>query len=568
MKKIILIIIAVFCSISIVKAGDYYFELCKSGCEYNDLNDIYQILHDFDRTVINNVTIEVKDNETYTLTHRSTFNWYYLTNQAVIKSVVVFKGQKGNNPTITLADDGQWLTFLDTYYETFENLNFVTDKNISLGENLYNNNGYTKFINCNIKGGFVGLDGHKVYLDNTKITANQLTIDSNEIKNSTIEVDGKPTSMFQERRFSVGDSKIYNSTIKSVPVIDANLYEVKDSNITGEIQAYNLSLDTTTINGKITTNGENIDISNSTITNGLRIVKGYCTYYQPNSQEDNPIYDFGPFAANIKITNSNIKNPNGEAVFVSLRDNYSMVVENSNLSNSTCSVVSNIPITHVCHMGNHNNNIKASFLDNNPKPQANIMVDNSKINCAMTLSTDQRITNAFDMYFTNTNTWTSPPVRGTKGVELTSLAGEGLYYSLPNYEKVLKNNNVVELNGGKIYIEHGNQGTLILDVDLSKDITDYFEDLLPEGVVLGEWLIEDESIVKIVDSKIVPLKIGTTTITGTINNDYYVLYINVKDNPVNPNTRDIILIVAFGLFIIPMIYIVLRLNTKNKYVKE
>ena len=49
---------------------------------------------------------------------------------------------------------------------------------------------------------------------------------------------------------------------------------------------------------------------------------------------------------------------------------------------------------------------------------------------------------------------------------------------------------------------------------------------------------------------------------------YYVLYINVKDNPVNPNTRDIILIIAFGIFVLTMIYIVARLNTKNKYVKE
>ena len=89
------------------------------------------------------------------------------------------------------------------------------------------------------------------------------------------------------------------------------------------------------------------------------------------------------------------------------------------------------------------------------------------------------------LYFNITNKWSKTISRGSD----------------------IDNNNIVELDDGKIIIDYENRDILDLQVDKDVDLDKYFE-----GVNVREinWRISDESILEIKEGHIIPKKVGET----------------------------------------------------------
>ena len=92
-------------------------------------------------------------------------------------------------------------------------------------------------------------------------------------------------------------------------------------------------------------------------------------------------------------------------------------------------------------------------------------------------------------------------------------------------------------NPYQITLEKQQSVTLKIN-DNGVDISSIFSNIDKNANV--QWRIKDDSIVKIVDNKIIPLKVGQTTLIAEYENNVYNIEVTVNDNKsnsiINPNT--------------------------------
>ena len=334
---------------------------------------------------------------------------------------------------------------------------------------------------------------------------------------------------------------IENSTftdlyINNTEVINNSKGTFRNDTINGNI--YNgkqMNIENSTINGTFTSANSHFSLKNVTVntdgTYAISIQKNNCSNITESSTKE------------AEINNLTIKGNPAIGIFAnSIDSTYKMNINNSDLTDATCSIILDVPDNEPCSDSVNINRIYPTFLAQNYK-NLNAHIKTSKVNCARVQSHNSSY-NAGNMYFEGSNTWTVPISRGTN----------------------LETNNVTELNKGNIYIDFANKDILKLNVDLSKPIIDYFKDIIPEGKVLGEWRIEDPSVLKVVDGKIVPLKVGVTRLVATIDNNNYVLEIEVTEDmlpkeEVNPKTGAF---ASYIIFVVLVMIAIIIINQKNK----
>ncbi len=127
-----------------------------------------------------------------------------------------------------------------------------------------------------------------------------------------------------------------------------------------------------------------------------------------------------------------------------------------------------------------------------------IKVDSSQVNCAKYGADNAQIASNPVLFFTSSNTWSKVI---TKGSDIDSSA------------------NVVEGFNSKVIIDLEKAKTI--SISSTDSVIALFEELKgvnPKDIL---WRVADTSILKIVDGKVVPLKVGTTAITATFDNTNY-----------------------------------------------
>ncbi len=539
MKKNIFLILLLI-PILIVKAEtiEKKYDLCQEGCTYNNINTIFADILAVDKTKSYDFKIEIKDGETYEIERRYGEMFYLDGTAEVQKSTFTIIGLGDNHPTLHVVDNSYTLRLLKVRGLRIENINIDNDS-VDI-----HNNGYNAFAglehylimkNCNITAKDIWQYGKNATFENCNITTGSiLASEDTTYKNTTINLNNNGLNRGID--FGRSNTKLENSTINTNGNrVSTYSLTLTGSTINGNLEASGKQTYTNSkINGSLSVNNGYVNFNNIEITQGLSISKTYCNNFSN---------EFDTYKSTIK--NSKISNQNGTSIFLSNREPDTLTINNSDLTNSKCSIISDIPVPVPCGGASYGQTIYPTFLAYTD--DLNIVVDvyNSKVNCAMTKSTDTTI-NGINMYFNQSNTWSNPISRGTD----------------------IDKNNVVELNNGKIYIDFGNKGVLKLNVDLSKPIIDYFKDIIPEGKVLGEWKIEDPTIVKVVDGKIVPLKVGTTKLIATIDNNNYVLEIEVTSDMLpspkaeqNPDTGAF---TSYILFTILIMAALIFINQKNK----
>ena len=121
----------------------------------------------------------------------------------------------------------------------------------------------------------------------------------------------------------------------------------------------------------------------------------------------------------------------------------------------------------------------------------------------------------------------------------------------------LKNNTIISSGDGtkdnpyKLLLEENNSTKVTLST--TRKLTEIYQDIDVSSIT---WNIEDESILKIENNTIIPIKVGVTEITGELDGVKYKLTVEItKDLLTNPKTSPPIfvligIIFVFGLFII------------------
>ena len=127
----------------------------------------------------------------------------------------------------------------------------------------------------------------------------------------------------------------------------------------------------------------------------------------------------------------------------------------------------------------------------------------------------------------------------------------------------LKNDAIISSGDGKkdnpykLMLEESNSTKLT--ISSKRDIKDIFSDIEPSKI---NWKVEDESILKIENNTIIPLKVGVTEILGELDGIQYRLKVEVtEDLLVNPKTYTPIIIIISLLTII--ISSIILINKKS-----
>ncbi len=518
MKKKLILIMLLFIPF-IVKAENIEknYELCKSGCEYSDVNVIFQDIMASDRTKAYDFIIEVKDGETYKI-QRTYGEMFFNDVVEIDKSSFTIKGVGEERPTFGVVDNSYPIRFLAVSQMTLENI-IIENESVDFHTCYYHDfEGVDEKLtvkNVEIRAKDIWLNGDNIYYENVKITTGSILASGQEQKASfkNVEIINNTDGVNRGLTFT-GYTTFENSTITTSgrTVIASNL-TLNDSTVNGDIEARGVQKYTDSkVNGSVKLYDAHLEFDNVEVNKGVVVSRTYCNNFDNNFNEN----------AKSTIKNSKISNPNGNAVTLSVRDkDVTIDIENTDLDNSSCSVVSFSPAPIVCGEANYTQNIRPTFLADTNTASLDIQVNvkNSKVNCAMTSSEDTTL-NAVNMYFSDDNIWSKKINRGIDPATF----------------------NVVELQNGRIYIDHKKEDVLRLNVDKDKPISEYFEDLLGDNAeVLGEWLIGDPSILKIENGKIIPLKVGVTTISGVVNSEIYTIEITVEAEDLNPNTKDIVI---------------------------
>ncbi len=170
----------------------------------------------------------------------------------------------------------------------------------------------------------------------------------------------------------------------------------------------------------------------------------------------------------------------------------SVTITNSNLANCNCSILV------------YDYEIKNAAIDTFLQrrqiafTEYSIKVDSSQVNCAKYGADSAQVASNPVLFFTSSNTWDRVI---TKGSDIDSSA------------------NVVEGFNSKVIIDLAKAKTIsITSTDSVMALFEELKGVNPQDIL---WRVADPSILKIVDGKVVPLKVGTTAITATFDNTNY-----------------------------------------------
>ena len=498
MKKIIIFIILLIIPF-VVKGQTLVYNVCQTDCEYNELNDVYNEILSLSTPEEHDITINIKDGRTYIIPYR---NCDKNISNAKIKVIGTNK-----RPTIQGSKNGSKLNDYPNIISTdiyYENLKIEATNYLKIG----NVESDSKAV---IKNVIFSSNSLNFYATNTEVTdsiinVGNVIVDENitnfYMKNTTIEVEDIDDAYI---KLLNDNYLIEDSTFKNMQIIShSNEKNSLLNNIIIKGSIYNgsyINIKNSTIDGNFISDNHDFSIKDTTINTNdeaaINIFKSSCTPLTNNSN--------GAIIDNVKIKG----NPKYGILIRGIDIDSKVDINNSDFSNATCSTAIIGNDLGTCCQSLSPNNINPTFLANKYENE-NIHVTNSLVNGGQVYSENPTIA-AGTIYFEDNNTWTEKINRGTN----------------------IEENNVVELNNGKVIIDLSNKGTLKLKVDKEKNIADYFKDLVNEKDTLGTWLIEDDSILKIVENKIVPLKVGQTKITASIGNNNYSVYIKVTETDLN-----------------------------------
>ena len=521
----------------IVSAEDVTYEVCKSGCTYDSVDATYQAIKTLDTSKQYNITINIKDGETYNIQQSTLERNFFNGNNPIKDSSILVKGTGSTRPTITSDSVSYNLNVICLKNVTLDNVNFESNNAIYFSAHG-NSVGVLNIKNSNIKAPNIDITGDDSILDNVNASTSDFHFQPAENRNNSVIKNSKigPLNSTNDNKVTIRFyAKIENTEITAPIVESFDGLTLIDSTVNGNISAYKPQIyKNTKINGHVSLVINKVEFDNVEITDGLDISRTYC-----ENDSESFFNDYQSYIKNSKIHGEN-------PLVIRSRERYVLMIDNTDLDDSSnhansCSVVTIAPAAQYCPKSNPvGKKIMPSYLGREEQYNQyganfniSVFVNNSKINCAATYSDAPNI-QALNQFIDYQTKWSKPIVRGD------TLEG---------------NVNVVEKNDGIIFIENAATDTLVLNVDLEKPIADYFKDILPEGSVLGNWFIEDESILKVENNKIVPLKVGTTAIYGVVDNNVYSVFITVTDDMVNPGTgynmsNVIILIVVLTLIAI------------------
>ena len=163
----------------------------------------------------------------------------------------------------------------------------------------------------------------------------------------------------------------------------------------------------------------------------------------------------------------------------------------------------------------------------------NVKVDSSEINCVKYGAYNSSFATNPTIYVTSNNTWLSQIKRSKdNNMDMNSLY------------------NVVEGFNSKIIIDQATNITLKMSEE--GDLQSYFNELKDVDPSLISWSVEDASILKIVNGKAIPLKLGSTNVTATYKNSNYTINFKITSlmsDITNPKTGSTLLLIV-GLMVL------------------
>ncbi len=487
MKKYILFVLLMICPI-FVHAADYEYHVCKEGCEYTELDAVFGIMNNSYTGYQNDVKVYIDDDATYDLSD----NNYVSSKYGWVSGIYMYKV---NKLTIEGTKGAPKIT----------------------SSNMHQDGNYVPrsiFIETN----------DDVIVKNIKIEVPKSIMF--EIRGVlTLEnVDVKATEFYSY--FTSTDNVVKNCTFNSNIYLDDNS-NISNTKIDGSLFVRNrLTGDNLTVNGYIENNGT-MDLKNSTIDASdydYGILFPYSDCLGDCGSERN-------YSEDSSIKNTVIKNASVSAIMYnrsSLNQKKQLKIDKVDMGSNPTSII----MYNIYSWGPN------EFYDG-----YSVVVSNSKVSGAETYralhedwngdndAPDLKDVKSLNMYFDVTNNWVKP-----------------IYRVNDPSKKNNKKANIVETNSGRIVVERKNSGVLIVNVDKDKPLSEYFEEI---GEVLGEIKVDDPTIVKVVNGKLVPLKKGETTVRFTVDNTSYVLGVKVESDPTNPETLDKITI-ATVLFVISL----------------
>ncbi len=345
------------------------YNVCKNGCEYNELETVFGEIQSFSSNAGYDIIINIQDQETYHLSTQYQLNkrrtvWEYGELYRRITNLTI----NGNGAHVT--QDSNWSLSIGVK-EKLE----IKHLNMEIGPtSLASDRGEIIFEDVNISTPSIGVDHNtpETTIKDSVIKA-EVTVDRATLNN--LEVEG---SLRLSDPTSVEDIEVKGQIIISQKENVEESYTFKNINIDANNKPYGLSF-----------------------------------VYEACRGND----------TNYGLENVTIKNASVSAIY-RMRNTKNLLIKNSDLSDNACSIHLETLDLGYCDMG-YTNRFKPELklLDfsvnaNNP----DTVIQNSKVCCA--LSRKGNIASYHDdinitgqspisiMYFDKTNTWTKPISRG------------------------------------------------------------------------------------------------------------------------------------------------------------
>ena len=150
------------------------------------------------------------------------------------------------------------------------------------------------------------------------------------------------------------------------------------------------------------------------------------------------------------------------------------------------------------------NDSRLKFLGMSNISRNGAFLTNSKINCA---KCDNYNSMPLHIYIDSTNEWED--------------------------NRIVRDENVLELSDNTfIMIERADEDTVSINAIDDLNLNNYFNSIDEEASI--NWVVQDEEIAVVRNNRIIPLKVGSTLISGEIGHDLYTLRLNVTEDMINP----------------------------------
>ena len=243
-KKLLIVIILLFIFPIFVNAEDLVYNVCKNGCEYSDLQEVFALLHDehyldhLSNPSTYDVYINIKDGETYNIDFMQLLKYAKNSNSNPQPSGYVrnisatnfyIKGENSENKPTILSGEGQMaFCFYNASNIVFENLimkNIVSDGSFHGGDLLIETNNKTSFVkvnNCEVYAADTFyIDAFSIEVKKSIIkTNNAIEIYSRGGTHELTDLDISHEYFFELGNYPPSDSETANPTILKNIVIN------------------------------------------------------------------------------------------------------------------------------------------------------------------------------------------------------------------------------------------------------------------------------------------------------------------------------------------------------------